>query len=242
MPKPDSRVVIKDNPAYYLLDDAQEMLVLANTARAENDSTAEARYSRQAIIGALLGLEAIVNFIYVYSGARSPRKLQKLSARDKWLRASLECLPPQGRIHGSRRVKYQPGDSITTFSATSPLFAEYEELKRMRDDLAHMKPTFRTCHAAEVKRSLRPNAKYHLTRIPKDVGQWRATHAKRVAKICRKLLHELDRFMHGTTRAATAAPQFVEYITGVSSEAGGLEAADHPDVPEDVRVEKQPHS
>lgn len=217
MPKPDSPVVIKDNPAYYLLDDAQEMLVLAEAAREKGDGAAERRYARHAVIGLLLGLEATINFVYVYSGARSSRKLQVLTARDKWLRASLECLPPQGRVHGTRRVKYQPGDAIATFSPTSPLFEQYEELKRMRDDLAHLKPTFRTCRAADVKRSLRRKDSYDLTRIPKDIGQWRVTHAKRVAKICRKLVRQLDRFMHGTARAATTAPQFVEYITTESS-------------------------
>lgn len=217
MPKPDSPVIIKDNPAYYLRHDAQEMLVIAEAARKERDTAAEGRYSRQAVLGLLLGLEASINFIYVYSGARSPRKLQELTARDKWLRASLECLPPQGRVHGARRVKYRPGDSIATFSVTSQLFAEYEELKRMRDDVAHMKPTFRTCRAADAKRSLRRNDTYPVTRIPKDIGQWRAAHAKRVARICRRLIRELDRFMRGTARAAAAAPQFVEYITTESS-------------------------
>jgi hypothetical protein len=216
MPKPDAPVLIKDNPAYYLIDDAGSMLRLSSRAHRRGDAYAEARYARCAVIGFSLGLEAYINFVYLYTDSRTRRSLKNLSARDKWLQASLECMPPQGHFQLGKRVRYRPGDHVRTFSGTSRLFETYMEVKQIRNDMTHMYASVRSTTASALRENLRRRDAYPLTRIPKDIGRWRVFHAKRVEELFWRLLRQLDVFMRGSTRHLLDAPQFVEFIYGES--------------------------
>jgi hypothetical protein len=212
MPRPNTDVIIKDNPAHYVTADATAMLAAARRARRKHQPEVEARFARAAILLFGLGLEAFVNFVYIYSGARTNRSLKRLKARDRWLKASLECMPPQGNYWSGSRVVYKPGDPVQTFDPTSSLFRLYLELKRIRDDFAHLTPTFRVVEAHSVRRAIRQVARYPITKIPRDISLWRAHHAVRASQAFSRLVRTLDRFMKGSVRGLLAAPGLVEFI------------------------------
>src|SRR5437868_5209791 len=81
----------KENPAYHLVQDSNQMLRLAQDSNRDDNTDIEGLFSRSAVLLYALAAEAFINMVYEYSGSEAD--LQKMSVRRKWLRASIECLP-----------------------------------------------------------------------------------------------------------------------------------------------------
>jgi len=211
MPEPTSFVRLTVNPAAVLIADAAYQLRRAQAA-ARRSLASEPVAARASILLHLLAIEAFINAVWVCAGDREPKDLQRLSARDKWLKASLECLPTQGRIHGPSRVRYRPGDPVRTFREASRLFCTYLELREIRNAVCHLKPETHFVKAEALRRTTSKARRYPLTHIPVAIASWRYEHARRVAFEVSRLVSSLDGFMKGTVGRLAYAPQSVEFL------------------------------
>src|SRR5260370_36788745 len=90
-------VVVKENPATYLVSDAEFALECARAANERNDAEATTRFARMAILLYAISLEAFISFVYEYSEVPAPI-WTNLSLKDKWIRAAQECLSSLGSL------------------------------------------------------------------------------------------------------------------------------------------------
>jgi hypothetical protein len=201
----------KENPAYYLVQDANQMLRLATDANRESDIDRECSFSRSAVLLYALAAEAFINMVYEYSQSPATAHLQQMSVRRKWLRASIECLPHQGRIENEEgQIVYKPGDKIETFDPNSKLFLSYIELKKIRDDFVHLKPVFRFVPVEECAAPLREKDVYPHTGIPKSLRLWRGPHAEVAKGIFEQMTGKLNGFMKDTISCLLESPALIE--------------------------------
>jgi hypothetical protein len=211
MPHPDAQVIVKDNPCSYLLADAQHMLRQAQKATRHESRLTEALYARSSILLHCISLEAVINFVLVYTEARSSRSLKDLSHREKWLRASLDGMAAQGVFNGKNGERYKPGDHVHTFDIASRQFGIHQELMRIRNDVVHLKPSFRFTKARSLRKELKDTRRYPLTKVPYDISQWRHKHAENVAKHVWALVRALNGFMMGRIGDPLIRPKAVEF-------------------------------
>jgi hypothetical protein len=201
----------KENPAYYLMQDANEMLRSATDANRESDVDRECSFSRLTVLLYALAAEAFINMVYEYSQSPTAAHLQQMSVRRKWLRASIECLPHQGRIENEEgQIVYKPGDKIETFEPNSKLFLSYIELKKIRDDFVHLKPVFRAVPVEEFAAPLHGKDIYPHTGIPKSLSLWRVAHAEIAKGIFHQMVEKLNEFMKGMISRLLESPALIE--------------------------------
>ena len=208
-----SRVLVKQNPATYLMSDAEFALERARSAINRKDDDAAVRFARIAILLYAVSLEEFINFVYEYSGV-STSTWTNLSVKDKWLRAASECLPCSGVLETEAGVVYRPGDAIETFPEDAEPFLSFLQLRAFRNSVAHLKPSFEMVEPAEVDLHLSRGDYYQVSGLPKFLQHCRVEHAETAKQICRAMTEELDRQMKGTVRGLfeTEGGAFVESI------------------------------
>jgi len=165
---PDAKVYVKENPAYYLFNDAEKMIQLSRRAKSRKNPKLENSYARMAILLYAISLEAFINVVYEYSETPKSKALSKMSVKQKWLNAPKDCLPHLGEIQVDDKIIYQPGDSVATFDENSELFQSYLELKKMRNEIVHLKPIFYETDYNSIEKSIFQTEYYKYLKIPQE--------------------------------------------------------------------------
>lgn len=110
-PIPGEPILVKENPAIYLLSDADRALLVARDARRLADTEQEASASRSAVFLYFAALEGFINFVYWYSDVEEVQ-WDRWSTVGKWLRAPEMCLPGHGTIYDEdNTVLHRPGET-----------------------------------------------------------------------------------------------------------------------------------
>lgn len=211
---------VKENPAIFLMTDADFALQCAKDARYCGNGESSSRFARMAILLYAVSLEAFINFVYEYSEVPR-REWESLSLKDKWLRASKVCLPLHGIVHDEDGIVYQPGDPIETFAENENPFVLFIDLKDFRDRVVHLKPTFTSVLHREVDSHLLRNEFYVTSGLPKRLKMCVVEHAEIAMRISEQMIAELDRQMKGLVLPLFQGEAWVETITEVS---GGWES------------------
>jgi hypothetical protein len=193
-------VVVKENPATYIVSDAEFALECARAANERNDDKATTRFARMAILLYAISLEAFISFVYEYSEVPAPI-WTNLSLKDKWLRAAQECLSNLGNLETDDGLVYRRGDPVETFREEVEPFLSFLELKQFRNRLVHLKPPFVSVSPEEVDRHLEREEYYPISGLPKLLQHCRVEHAETAQQIYRAMTQELDRQMKGTIRS-----------------------------------------
>lgn len=193
-------VVVKENPATYLVSDAEFALECARAANERNDDEATTRFARMAILLYAISLEAFVSFVYEYSEVPAPI-WTNLSLKDKWLRAAQKCLSHLGNLETDDGLVYRRGDPGRTFQEEGEPFLSFLELKQFRNRLVHLKTPFVSVSPEEVDRHLEREEYYPISGLPKLLQHCRVEHAETAQQIYRAMTQELDRQMKGTIRS-----------------------------------------
>lgn len=194
-----SRVFVKENPATYLVSDAEFTLEHARSAADRKDDDTAVRFARIAILLYAVSLEGFINFVYEYSQVPAST-WTNFSLKDKWLRAASECLPCNGVLATELGVVYRPGDPIETFRQNAEPFLSFLELKSFRNGVAHLKPPFEMVKPHEVDLHLSREKYYPASGLPKFLQHCRIEHAETAKRIYQAMTEELDRQMKGTVR------------------------------------------
>jgi len=190
-------VVVKENPATYLVSDAEFALQSARAARERNEDEATPRFARMAILLYALSLEAFISFVYEYSEVQASI-WTNLSLKDKWLRAARECLSSLDTLETDDGSVYRRGDPIETFREDGEPFLSFLELKQFRNRVVHLKPPFVYVSPEEVDRHLEREEYYPISGLPKLLQHCRLEHAETAKEIYRAMTQELDRQIKGT--------------------------------------------
>lgn len=187
---------IKENPATYLAADAAFALECARLANARSTEEEAARFARMSILLHAISLEAFINFVYKYHEVPEST-WSRLSIKDKWLRASRECLPRCGIVESTEGVVYRPGDPIETFREDTEPFASFLELKNFRDSLVHLDPPFAHITKDKIESHLAREEYYVTSRLPMRLQLCGVEHAQVANDIYQAMTKELDRQMKG---------------------------------------------
>ncbi len=193
-------VVVKENPATYLVSDAEFALDCARAANERNDDEATTRFARMAILLYAISLEAFISFVYEYSEVPAPF-WTNLSLKDKWLRAAQECLSSLDSLETDDGLVYSRGNPVESFREDGEPFLSFLELKQFRNRLVHLKPPFVSVSPEEVERHLEREEYYPISGLPKLLQHCRVEHAETAREIYRAMTKELDRQMKGTIRS-----------------------------------------
>jgi hypothetical protein len=189
------KVRVKENPATYLVADAEYALGCARSAK---DNEAATRFARLAILMYAFSLEGFVNFVYEYSEVE-PEDWRNLSFKEKWLRASSLCLPCNGVLREENdEVLYRPGDPIESFLEDADPFISFLELKAFRDRAVHLKARFAMVAHDDVEAHLSREEYYPCSGLPKLLEFCTLEHAESARRIYNSMTEELNRQMKGT--------------------------------------------
>jgi hypothetical protein len=192
-----NQVYIRENPATYLVSDAEYALECARSANDRKDDDAATRFARVAILLYAVSLEGFINFVYEYSEV--PRSTwSKLSFRDRWLNAASLCLPENGVLEVNDVVVYRPGDPIETFREDAEPFVSFLELKAFRNRSIHLMPPYAQIEREEVEAHLAREEYYPFSGLPMRLQLCSLEHAETASRIYRAMTQELDRQMKGT--------------------------------------------
>lgn len=191
-----NKVYVKENPATYLVSDAEFVLNSALSADARGDEQAATRLSRVAILLYAVCLEGFINFVYEYSGVPASA-WNGLSFKDKWSQAAHMCLRENGVLHIDDVVVYRPGDKVETFHDQVEPFPSFLELKAFRNSALHLKPPFAMVKEDQVDEHLGREEYYPCSGLPKRLRDCRLEHAQIAQRIYRDMTKELDRQMKG---------------------------------------------
>jgi hypothetical protein len=197
VPMPGQVVFLKENPAAYLMADAELALKNAQDAHVSGDTDREASFARMATLLFFVALEGLINFVYEYSEVPENR-WRSLSIKEKWLRAAEECLPGHGVITDERGVDlYKPGDPIEGVADDSELFERFVELKTVRDGMVHVQPAFTHVPEDRIDEHLAREEFHPRTHLPKRLASYRCEHAQAAAEIFETMSARLDRCLKG---------------------------------------------
>jgi hypothetical protein len=194
-----SQICVKENPATYLISDAEYALECARSAMDRHDDRAVTRFSRVAILLYAVSLEGFVNFVYEYSGVPAST-WRNLTFKDKWLKAASLCLPQNGVLETEAGIVYRPGDTIESFQEDAEPFVSFLELKAFRDSTVHLKPPFVNfvdVEREEIDAHLGREEYYPVSGLPKLLKYCRLEHAEAARRIYEAMTGELDRQMKG---------------------------------------------
>jgi hypothetical protein len=139
-------------------------------------------------------------------------KLKDLKTKQKWLEAPGLCLPNCGVIEIKGVVVYKPGDPIESLNENEEPFTKYWELRRIRNDIVHLKPCFRYLDNCDVSKFINNREVYSLTNIPKDISLIRFSHAEIARDIFTQMVNELNRLFMGQINQLISVPIFGEKI------------------------------
>src|SRR5260370_4135902 len=192
-------VVVKENPATYLVADGEFALECARAGNERNAAEATTRFARMAILLYAISLEAFISFVYEYSEVPAPI-WTNLSLKDKWIRAAQECLSSLGSLETDDGLVYRRGDPVETFREKGEPFLSFLELKQFRNRLVHLKPPFVSVSPEGVDRHLEREEYYPISGLPKLLQHCRVAHAENARPLYRSMTPELDRQMKGTVR------------------------------------------
>ena len=167
----------KKNPAFYIINDALQLYEFAGEAKNNSNKKHEQVLSRASILLFPVALEAIVNVVYEYYGVYEKKELEKISAKDKWLNASIKCLSNVDVLRNSNGIVYRAGDEIETFDENSEGFMQYIELKNIRNDIVHLKADFIYIKVDNIDEYDDNCGFYPVTKIPKEMSLWNYEHA-----------------------------------------------------------------
>jgi len=209
---PDWDSLYKKNPAFYVVSDAQQLFNLAQRAAHSEHRMEEQIFSRTSILLFPLALEAVINFVYEYYGVYEKDDLKRIPVKEKWINASLKCLPQVGVLERDGEVVYRRGDRIETFSEDSETFRRYLELKDIRNDIVHLKPDFGLIKLTNVHEHENNLGFYPYTAIPKDISKWEFEHTAIAKLIFDDMIRHLNRFMKGEIEWLLSHPAFIEII------------------------------
>lgn len=191
------QILVKENPASNLLEDAKNCLEEARVANQSGDRSREEMWSRITTLLFATALEAFINYVYTYCEVE-PKQWMNLSFKGKWLQASAKCLPNMGKIVTLNQTVYQTGDSISTFDESKAPFSMFLELKSVRNQLVHLKPSFKAITFPSSDKQLTGELVYQETGLPKQVSLFNLSHAETAEHIYNEMTCELDRQMFGT--------------------------------------------
>lgn len=210
-PLPGEPILIKENPATYLLEDAERTLNAARQARERADLQSEASFSRSAVILYFAALEGFINFVYAWSEVDDDDYLEWSTER-KWRRSAEQCLPRHGTLHGpDDEVLYRPGDPVEPFDADIELLAEFIELRDVRNDMVHLQPVVTLVPQDQVDQHFASAAYYPTTGLPKKLAHFRCEHAETAARIFAAMVDRLDVCLKGNIRWLVGAEALYEY-------------------------------
>jgi len=215
-----NQVCVKENPATYLVSDAEYALECARSAKDREDDEAAARFARVAILMYAVSLEGCINFVYEYHEVPASA-WSNLSFKDKWLKAASLCLPCTGVLETLEGVVYRKGDFIEGFREDTEPFVSFLELKAFRNSAVHLKPPFIDMVREEIDAHLSREEYYPISGLPKLLQHCRVEHAETARRIYQGMTQELDRQMKGTILElfATEGCAWVELIDDSCDEA-----------------------
>jgi hypothetical protein len=190
-------VYVKENPATYLVSDAEFALECARSAKGREDDEAATRFARVAILMYAFSLEGFINFVYEYYEVPAST-WSNLSFKDKWLRAASLCLPCTGLLETEEGVVYRKGDPVESFREDAEPFVSFLELKAFRNRTVHLKPPFAMVEHDEVDAHLSREEYYPVSGLPKLLQHCSVEHAETARRIFQAMTGELDRQMKGT--------------------------------------------
>jgi len=210
-PVPGEPVLVKENPALYLLDDARRALAVAREARRCADQDSEASASRSAVFLYFAVLEGFINFVYAYSDV-DEQLWANWSTVAKWLRAPEVCLPGHGTIRDvNGRVLYRSGEPIAQFDDGSDLVARFKELRAARNSMTHVKAEFEVVVQEAIGGHLARAGSFPITGLPERLANYRMEHAETALSIFEAMTNRLDECMKGLVRELIAAPVLCEW-------------------------------
>lgn len=190
------QIFIKENPASNLVEDARNCLEEARAAKQSGNQLYETIWSRTTVLLFSTALEAFINYVYTYCDVE-PKQWTNLSFKNKWLQASAKCLPNMGNIIILDQTVYQEGDPISTFDESKAPFSLFLELKSVRNQLVHLKPSFKIITLSISETQLMEELVYPETGLPKQVNLFNLSHAETAERIYNAMTCELDRQMFG---------------------------------------------
>jgi hypothetical protein len=165
-------ILLKENPARYLLNDAERAVDSSRQARDRGDIETEASSARSAVFLYFAALEGFINFVYAWSEVEDP-EYERWSTERKWRRAAEQCLPGHGTIYNERdEVLYRPGDPIVPFDADSDLLARFVELRDARNDMVHLQPVFTRVDQHRIDEHIAVSDYYPVTGLPKKLTRY----------------------------------------------------------------------
>jgi hypothetical protein len=210
-PGPGQPVLVKENPATYLLDDANRALAVARDARARGDQETEASAARSAVFLCFTALEGLINFVYAYSQV-DERMWARWSTVAKWLRAPGACLPGHGTLRDADgTVMHRPGEPIAQFDDGSDLVARFKELRDARNAMVHAQAKFDVVAQEAVEDHLARTGTLPLTGLPLRLANYRVDHAETAFSIFEAMTQRLDQCMKGLVRELTEARALLEW-------------------------------
>ena len=213
-PAPDEPFLIKENPASYLVQDAQRALSAARDARERGNADVEASHARAALLLYFAALEAFINFVYAYSDVKDDA-CERWSTERKWRRAAEQCLPGHGTIHNENdEVLYRPGDPIEPFDADHDLLARFIELRDARNDMVHSQPDFTLVEQHRIDVHFATVEHYPRTGLPTKLSHFRVQHAETVATLFNDMVTRLDVCLKGVVADLLQSPALYEYNAG----------------------------
>lgn len=202
------RVVVKRNPAYLLIRDAERARASAFKSRESADIAAEASYSRAALLLYFAALEGFINFVYAWAEA-DLSKCEPWSTERKWRRAAEECLPNMGEITYGETVVYRKGELIEPFDGDTALVNRFRELRSARNAMIHVRPRFACVDRKNIRRYVRVGV-YPLTGLPMDLAAYRAIHAEVASQVFEAMVERLDFCLKGMIRQLLNARAVIE--------------------------------
>ncbi len=210
--KPGQVVFLKENPAAYLIGDADLALKRAQEAHASGHLEREASFARMATLLYFAALEGLINFVYEYSELPDNR-WRSLSIKDKWLRAAQECLPNHGIISDEHGViQYRPGDPVEGVADDAALFERFLELKAVRNGMVHVQPVFAGVPEDQIDKHLDRDKLCPRTRLPKRLVAFRYEHARTAADIFAAMSARLDHCFKGVLAHLVGCPTVIEFV------------------------------
>lgn len=204
--------VYKKNPAFYIVNDANQLFELAKKANYNSNEQMECLFTRAAVLLYPVALEALINVVYEYYEVLSTNELKNIPVKKKWLEASIKCLPQVGTLEREGKIIYKNGDKIETFNENSILFKQYIELKDIRNDIVHLKPDFVHIKSENIEDYDNNYPLYHLSKIPKDISSWRVIHAETAKLIYKNMINQSNEYMKGEIDWLISHPAFIEKI------------------------------
>lgn len=210
--RPDASVVAKHNQAYYLLKDAEFMLLMCKRRRMFRRSVSENHFARSAILLYPVALEALINSVYEYCESPCAERLSYMPLSKKWLDAPKNCLPFCGLLSDEESEELKKGKSLPSFDEKSDLFRSYVELKNIRNHIVHLKSTFNVIKAKDIKRYTGITGCYPLTGISFDIGQWGYADACKAKEVSYRMISELNGLLRGHVTELLGGPLLVEWV------------------------------